>query len=112
MLPGWWLILELDENQHKSYNKAAEMARMQTLAEEAGQPLVCVRFNPDSYKMNKVVQKICIDERYAVLLERLQYHLAISFEERNRLQTARLLKMGQPVTPENLCKHITLEYLY
>ena len=111
-LPGWWLIIELDENQHNTYDKHDETERMRTLAEEAGQPTVFIRFNPDKYKMGKVLQKIDVAERYAVLLERIQYHLAISFEERNVRQAKRLVEMNEAVTPENLCKHLTPEYLY
>ena len=83
------------------------------LTEEAGQPTVFIRFNPDVYKMGKVTQKMWpIEERYAFLLERIQYHLAISFEERNRMQSERLIKMGELVTADKLCKHMTLEYLF
>jgi len=44
------LIIEIDENQHESYENMCENKRMMSLFEDLGnRPLVLIRFNPDSY---------------------------------------------------------------
>jgi hypothetical protein len=43
-------ILDIDENQHKSYTCECEQARMINLTQDyGGIPVVWIRFNPDSY---------------------------------------------------------------
>jgi len=45
------LIIEVDENQHKSYACECEQARMIQLHQDfGGIPIVFLRYNPDSYK--------------------------------------------------------------
>lgn len=44
------LIIEVDENQHESYEQICENKRLMTLFEDLGRrPLVMIRFNPDEY---------------------------------------------------------------
>jgi len=44
------LIVEIDENQHKSYDCSCEDKRLMILFRDAGcRPLVMIRFNPDQY---------------------------------------------------------------
>ena len=109
---GERLVVEVDEHQHKAYTEEAEKGRVRAITAEAQLPMVFLRFNPDSYKMNGVKQHISIEERHEMLLTRILHHLSISLEERNRLQTARLIKMGEPVTEQNLRQHITNEPMY
>jgi hypothetical protein len=48
------IILEVDENQHHSYNCECEQARMINLFQDfGGLPVIFVRFNPDGYTDNK-----------------------------------------------------------
>jgi hypothetical protein len=51
------IIIEVDENQHASYDEICENKRMMTLFEDLGsRPIVLIRFNPDKYiKDGKVV---------------------------------------------------------
>ena len=52
------LILEIDENQHKYYNKQCEINRINELSIGFNhRPIVCIRFNPDNY-INKNGEKI------------------------------------------------------
>jgi hypothetical protein len=47
------IILEIDENQHKNYNKEDEIERLKQLYIGLGKrKLVVIRFNPDSYIKN------------------------------------------------------------
>ena len=46
-----FIVIEVDENQHKSYEQTCEKARMLNLAQGfGGAPVVFIRYNPDSYK--------------------------------------------------------------
>ena len=84
------------------------MNRVRAITAEAQLPMVFLRFK----WMNGVKQYISIKERHEMLLTRILHHLSISLEERNRLQTARLIEMGEPVTEQNLRQHITIERMY
>ena len=47
------VIIEIDENEHKSYDDSCSNFRMMELFEDLGsRPIVFIRFNPDSYKLN------------------------------------------------------------
>jgi hypothetical protein len=47
-------ILEVDENQHQSYDPDCEMSRMINIHEDLGGiPVLFIRYNPDSYKDKK-----------------------------------------------------------
>jgi hypothetical protein len=49
--PLFTIILEVDENQHKSYACECEQGRMIQLHNDfGGTPIVFIRYNPDSYK--------------------------------------------------------------
>jgi len=45
------LIIEIDENQHTTYDSTCENKRLMELFTDVGnRPIVIIRFNPDSYK--------------------------------------------------------------
>ncbi len=47
------LIIEIDENQHLSYNESCEYVRTIELNEDIGhRPMYIIRLNPDSYKLD------------------------------------------------------------
>lgn len=44
------IVIEIDENQHKSYDTSCENSRLMTISKDIGhRPMVLIRFNPDSY---------------------------------------------------------------
>ena len=103
-------MVEIDENQHKQggYNVDSEMERMRRISEEICEPMVFIRFNPDDFTVDKL-EKYCdrfivkravsyvpIEVRHEKLLERINHHLSISLEDRNRLETSRLLEIRRP----------------
>jgi hypothetical protein len=62
----WWVYVECDENQHEDRNPECELTRMRNLAEVRGQPVVFIRFNPDTYKSKSAAQ-MRVQDRYKVL---------------------------------------------
>jgi len=63
------LIIEVDENQHKSYPRHCEVTRMIQIHQDAGMPVIFIRYNPDNYRdpENKLIrhckgrQKLLLD---------------------------------------------------
>ena len=66
------LILEVDENQHKSYACECEQARMINITQALGMTTIFVRYNPDKFKdtIGKYC-KITEKERHKILLRYL-----------------------------------------
>ena len=97
-IPDWFtdcynfvLNIECDENQHKRYETSCETARLcELFLDCASRPFVCIRFNPDSYKIeekkiegcftfdnknNIVVNQEEFDKRFDKLVEKIDYYL-------------------------------------
>jgi hypothetical protein len=52
------LIVEIDENQHASYDCSCENKRLMEISQDVNhRPVVFIRFNPDEYSHNSVVVK-------------------------------------------------------
>lgn len=68
------LLIECDENQHRSYNPSCEMGRMDELIDElpVGRK-VFIRWNPDSYKVNGISGKKSRKERLKELTDLILY---------------------------------------
>jgi hypothetical protein len=45
-----FVVLEIDENQHRGVQYSCEEVRMQNISQALGLPTVFIRFNPDDYK--------------------------------------------------------------
>jgi hypothetical protein len=65
------VIVEVDENQHKSYTCECEQGRMATLHQDfGGVPVLFIRYNPDNYLDGKGRKNfISISDREKVLLD-------------------------------------------
>jgi hypothetical protein len=48
-LNGFTIIIELDEDQHRTYNKQHELDRIENIYHIIQEPLYVIRFNPDNY---------------------------------------------------------------
>jgi hypothetical protein len=48
-----YIIVEIDENQHKQYDESCEISRMHQIFEGLGISVVFIRYNPDPYKNGK-----------------------------------------------------------
>ena len=62
-------FIECDEDQHRQYDVICENDRMNkcinSLFIEGNRlPIVFIRFNPDTYRINNIIQKIKIQDRY------------------------------------------------
>jgi hypothetical protein len=81
------VILEIDEDQHISYDSQCEITRLNELfIDLADRPMVMIRFNPDKYsntpscfKFNDkniiIPDKDEIEHRYSMLKERLEFYI-------------------------------------
>ena len=93
--PDWFIdclthciVVECDENQHKSYEKICELARLyEILQDVAYRPLIVLRFNPDKYKNGDgETVKGCfpgrttkpnaqLRTRFTILKKSIEYHI-------------------------------------
>jgi len=62
-----WIILEVDEFQHRNYKDPCECVRMINIAQTIHRKGVFIRFNPDSFKKGSEVQRVPIPARLEVL---------------------------------------------
>ena len=65
------LFIEIDENQHQSYNSSCECARLNEIVSDKseGRSCVFIRFNPDKYKIQNEEQKTDGIIRFNFLVE-------------------------------------------
>jgi len=68
-----FIVVEVDENQHKGYLNECEQSRMSNITFALGLPVVFVRFNPDSWKMNHIDKAVKMTERMEFLLRRIRF---------------------------------------
>jgi hypothetical protein len=47
---SFFIVVDVDEHQHKSYDKECEINRMIQIHQDIGLPCVFVRYNPDQYR--------------------------------------------------------------
>jgi hypothetical protein len=62
-----WMILEVDEFQHRSYKDICECTRMINIAQTIHRKGVFIRFNPDTFKKDSEVQRVPMNARLEVL---------------------------------------------
>jgi len=73
---GFRVILEVDEDQHKNYCENGECTRMINLAQSfGGQPVVFIRYNPDSFVAKGRTYKLSFSHKTKVLKSWLEYIL-------------------------------------
>jgi hypothetical protein len=54
------IIIEVDENQHISYDCSCENKRIMEISQDLGhKPIIFIRFNPDDYKANEINISSC-----------------------------------------------------
>ena len=69
----WFIILEIDEDQHKSYDKVEELNRIKVIAHTLQDRCWIIRYNPDSYKVDQKIKQIKFSDRMNVLNQILEY---------------------------------------
>jgi len=68
-----FLVIEVDENQHKK--RECEEIRMQELTQSFGMPVIFIRYNPDNYRAEKMLQK---NKREQILVEWVRHCIKLS----------------------------------
>jgi hypothetical protein len=67
---SYFLIIEVDENQHNRYEKECEEPRMNMITQSLGMPTFWIRYNPDDYKdENNIKSDITNSERENLLMK-------------------------------------------
>ncbi len=74
------LIIEIDENQHLSYNETCEYVRTIELNEDIGhRPMYIIRLNPDSYKLNGKSVRGCFDSKMKLNKKEFEHRYSTLF---------------------------------
>ncbi len=74
------LIIEIDENQHLSYNESCEYVRTIELNEDIGhRPMYIIRLNPDSYKFNGKSIRGCFTSKMELNKKEFEHRYSILF---------------------------------
>ena len=76
-----FIVVEIDENQHESYNNNCEMARMNNIYIALGLPVVFLRYNPDKFFLNNIKIGIKENDRLNILFERINYYKEYVFND-------------------------------
>ena len=81
-LPTHYIVVEVDENQHCSTNyKSCEIPRMINISQSLGMPTVFIRYNPDNYKIKKILQKTNKNIKLKKLKEWIKYISDFDFND-------------------------------
>ena len=96
------VIIEVDENQHKSYGETCELTRLPEVVNAGGGiPLVIFRINPDKYRQNGRLQNTPLHDRLVFMEERI---LMRSKKITRRIQKSTLRSKVLPI--------LYVEYLF
>ena len=75
-MPTYDVIVEVDENQHRSYEETCECARMSEIVGAiGGKSVVFIRYNPDVVRHNGKVRVVPAAERIDLLVEVVKQEL-------------------------------------
>ena len=67
------LIIEIDENQHNSYQDSCECAKINEIVNEiGGRSVIIIRYNPDIIRNNGKIVKIDTSDRLDLLVETIK----------------------------------------
>ena len=80
-------ILSVDENSHNGNPVSCEVSRMTKVMEsialaDRSRPTTWIRYNPDTYRVNKIIQKVSDKKRHERLLELIKTVPKCDFEVR------------------------------
>jgi hypothetical protein len=79
--PYHFVIVEVDEDQHKSRACECEQIRMVNIYNALGLPTIFIRYNPDKFKVNGQVKNITQLSRQKNLLKWVDYLIKLEPEE-------------------------------
>ena len=76
------VIVEIDENQHKTYEDVCECARINEIVNGiGGKSVIIIRFNPDKIKHKKKNLEILLSDRVAILVQTIKNELIKQYDE-------------------------------
>jgi hypothetical protein len=64
-----FIVIEVDENQHRYHNNECEKIRMLEILQSFGIPVIFIRYNPDKYIMDKFEKELKRKDREKILIE-------------------------------------------
>ena len=76
-----FIVVEVDEDQHKSRACECEQARMVNISQSFGMPTIFLRYNPDNYRVNKVPKHVTKATRHKTLVSWLCKLMVLEPEE-------------------------------
>lgn len=80
-LPLHCLIVEIDENQHNSYEDSCECARLNEIVNGiGGRPVIIIRYNPDIVKHNGEKYNVPTSDRIDLLVKTIKNELVKNYE--------------------------------
>ncbi len=74
----WYLIVEVDENQHKGKEPIAEEERMYSIHQVLGKPCTFIRYNPDSFSIDgkRMSKEYPTEKRLELLKKKVKRHMS------------------------------------
>jgi len=71
----FFLVVEIDENQHSAYPQECEITRMYNIEQALGLRTHFIRYNPDAYKVNGLTTRVDTTKRLQHLSTLIQHYL-------------------------------------
>ena len=84
-----FVVIEVDENQHKGYNKSnnCELVRMHQIYESLGMHCTFLRFNPNNFRVGGKLSKINLQVRLDTLKRWVEWCIkTVPIEDKNMVQ--------------------------
>ena len=76
-----YVILEVDENQHKDRPEQCECTRMVNISQSLTMPTIFIRYNPDKFSVKRVKKDPSHNERMKILKEILNYAIELKNDD-------------------------------
>jgi len=96
-----FIVVEVDEGQHKQYDKECEYIRMNNVYLAKGLPVVFIRFNPDDFKVNNTRNKTVLKTKLKKLLKVIE-----EYKDKENINFIELIYMYFDCNCMNKCKFI------
>ena len=78
--PTHSVVVEVDEDQHRSYDSECERIRMINIVQAVGMRCVFVRYNPDAFKIDGKTIRVYEKKRHDLLLRTIRECMKPSFD--------------------------------
>lgn len=98
----YYIVVEVDEFQHKCYNKDDELQRMFKINKKLQMPILFIRFNPDEFKYNNITSIIDLTFKLEMLIKYIKMNINIS----NLNEDIQLIYMYYDCNCKTQCNYI------